>query len=131
LAESLHIVVGLDMGGDVLVEIPPLAVSLIHHLPELLGDLHTQGQSPGATEELVMEGSVTGPSILGLLGHPNMHPDGGVMKEVVKDLPYLLHVNREVDVEGSNSFGLMQNRHEGVASDRGSSNHFLVIRGVS
>ena len=73
MVESLNIVVGLDMGGDVLVEIPPLAVSLVHHLPELLGDLHTQGWSTGATEELVMESLITGPSNLGLLGHLNMH----------------------------------------------------------
>ncbi len=80
MVESLNIVVGLNMGGGVLVKISPLVVSLVHHLPELLGDLHTQGWSPGATGELVMEGSVTGPSILGLLGHPNMHPDGGIME---------------------------------------------------
>jgi hypothetical protein len=80
LAESLDIVVGLDMGGDILVEIPSLAVTLIHHLSELLGDLHTQGWSPGATEELVMEGSVTSPSVLGLLGHSNVHPNWGVVK---------------------------------------------------
>ena len=77
MVEGFNIVVGLDMGGNVLVEVPPLAVSLVHHLPELLGDLHAQGGSPGATEELVMKGSVAGPSILGLLGHPNMHPDWG------------------------------------------------------
>ena len=43
-----------------------------------------------------------------------MHPDMGIVKKVVEDLPYLLHVDGEVNVIGSVSFALMFEWNEGV-----------------
>ena len=40
LVESFNIIMCLDMRGDIFIEVPTLAVSLVNHLSKLLGDLH-------------------------------------------------------------------------------------------
>ncbi len=53
-----------------------------------------------------MKGLVTASSILGSFGQSHVPPDGSVVKWLIENLLYLLHVNHEVDVIGSIPFGL-------------------------
>ena len=78
----------------------------------------------------MMEGPVAIVSILGAAGQSHMQPDGSDVEKVIEDLPYLLHVNSEVDVIGTSPFGLKFRWNKWVTCDRGSADHLLIVQRV-
>ena len=86
----------------ILVKFPAKFITLKDEMKKLVIDLHAKGQSFSTAKRLVVQGSmVASMSILGLIGLGYMHPDRGIMNEVVYNLPNLFHVNAEVDTVGT------------------------------
>ena len=112
---------------DILVKVPALSVTFINPLSQLLGNLHSQCGSSGTAKQLMVEVSIANSSILVSAGHPNWD----ITEKVIKDLPYLLHVNDgEVYVVGSFSFRLNISQDKGVKDNWGAADHLFIIGGI-